>query len=241
MTNTSALYLAIRIENVDIVKMIVEVDHNWNEYDKNPFHKSCFLKAIEIYHRKQKQNLDIIKISEIIEILLEKKFDVNITSYFMGVHIYDYFNGELDIKLISKLFEYGLHIPDNIKSVRSLLKKVIISSDRITEILKILEDNISQWEDVGLNVEIEKQIFEILKLYERLQKCEMVALCVEKRMDILDEVDIKYGIDLNACSICETNRYRRSICVKSQKEYLGTINNIVDVPNIMETIMSFIS
>ena len=69
----------------------------------------------------------------------------------------------------------------------------------------------------------------------------MVALCVEKRMDILNEVDIKYGIDLNACSICETYRYRKSICVKSQKEYYGTINNIEDVPNIMETVMSFLN
>ena len=53
MTNTSALYLAIRIENVNIVRMIVKIDHNWNEYDsvfveKISFYKSCLLKAIEI-------------------------------------------------------------------------------------------------------------------------------------------------------------------------------------------------
>ena len=145
MTNESALYLAIKIENVEIVQTILDITYNWNAYDSAfierfpySFHKSCFLKAIKIYNHKKKNNLNILKISKIIEILLEKKFDINITSRWYGVHIFDYFKRELDIELVSQLLEYGLRIPYKLNCIQSLFNQGLnLSSDTVT---KIIED-----------------------------------------------------------------------------------------------------
>ena len=76
-------------------------------------------------------------------------------------------------------------------------------------------------------------------MYKKLQEYEIVALCTEKRLDIINEVQQKYGIYLNECSLCDKNI--KAFCLKSYKEYLGTINEIEDVPNIIETVLSFIN